>query len=75
MKRSHVGKGLQVIGGTVVGRTFKRGFSPEAIPHLNVVIPAQVAPEHIHGGEVEDDLKGGEMMHPFGLWDACRKVT
>lgn len=60
VEMSHVGRGQRVIGGT--RRTFERSFSPEAVPHLHVVVPAQVAPEHIHGGEVQDDLRGIEMM-------------
>lgn len=74
VEMSHVGREQQLIDGTRKW-TFERSFSPEAIPHLHMVVPAQVAPEHIHGGEVQDDLRGGEVIsghYPFSCCEVVR---
>lgn len=40
------------------GKTFQRSFSPEAVADLHVVVPAQVTPEDVHGGEIQNNLRG-----------------
>lgn len=44
-------------GFLVARETFKRSFSPEPVSDLHVVVPAQVTPEHVHGGKIQDNLR------------------
>lgn len=37
--------------------TFQGSFSPEAVPDLHVVVPAQVTPEDVQGREIQDNLR------------------
>lgn len=42
--------------------TFEWGLPPVSISDLHMVVPTQVTPVQIHGGEVENDLKNQESM-------------
>lgn len=42
--------------------TFKWGLPPVSISDFHMVVPTQVTPVQIHGGEVENDLKNQESM-------------
>lgn len=39
-------------------KTCQWAFSPEPVSDLHMVVPAQVTPVEIHGGEIQNDLWG-----------------
>lgn len=50
-------------------KTFQRSFSPEPVSDLHVVVPAQVTPEEVHRGEVQNNLRDRRQRWRAGRYE------